>query len=276
MVGMLPLVLQEIVNNVKTQYETLPAVRWTDASPIEEDMAVLEEEAMSETEFDKVNLRKDMWKALQTGHAEILCRTCSYGKVLVICMRGADLGISWSTWGRILQGFGATGVRICWYANPTKRLLPVSGSAVGPEHVNGGYTMPCEVKAVVIYRLEEATRVLIHEMLHATCTDHDHDPTEIKEAKTETFAELFLIAYAAKGRPVLAEELWKTQASWISDLNKVLVENHGVRSLANYSARYTLARVEQLQKSGIEVPATTRKRSTSSRFTSPKLDTFLK
>jgi hypothetical protein len=272
---MLPLVLQEIVENVKKQYE-LPPVRWTDAAPTEEDMAVLEEEALSETPFDKVNLRKDMWKALQTGQAELLCRTCYYGKVLIICMRGADLGISWSTWGRILQGFAATGVRICWYANPTKRIRPTPGSAVGPEHVNGGYTIPCEVKAVVIYRLEEATRVLIHEMLHATCTDHDHDALEHKEAKTETWAELFLVAYAAKGNTALAERLWTQQADWISDMNKALVENHGVRSMANYSARYTLGRVEQLQRSGIEIPTATRKRSTSSRFTSPKLDTFLK
>jgi len=271
---MLPLVLQEIVDNVKKQYE-LPPVQWTDAVPTEEDMVILEKEAMTQNPFDKVNFRKEMWVALQNGDAEIMCRTCSYGKVLVICMEGADLGISWATWGRILQGFGVAGVRICWYANPKKRMLPAKGRAVGPEHVNGGYTMPCELSAVVIYRLEEATRVLIHELFHATCTDHDHDPTEIKEAKTETWAELFLVAYAAKGRAALAERLWANQANWIQEVNKALVESHGVRSLADYSARYTLARVEQLQRSGIEVPAPTRKRTTSSRFTSPKLDMFL-
>jgi hypothetical protein len=271
---MLPLVLQEIVENVKKQFE-LPPVRWTDAAPTEEDMAILEREGLSENPFDKINFRKEMWTALQTGHAELLCRTCSYGKVLVICMKGADLGISWSMWGRILQGFGATGARICWYANPTKRLLPAEGHPVGPEHVNGGYTMPCEVTAVIIYRLEEATRVLIHEMLHATCTDHDHDATEIKEAKTETWAELFLIGYASKGNAHLAEKLWAKQAAWIQEVNKTLLDSHGVRSLADYSARYTLGRVEQLQTYGLEVPTATRKRTRSSRFTSPKLDAFL-
>ena len=272
---MLPLVLQEIVNNVKKQYE-LPPVRWTDAVPTEEDMEILQKEALAKNDFDKINFRKEMWDALQSGDAELICRMCNYGKVIVICIKDTDLGISWATWGRILQGFGATGVRICWYANPRKRLLPAEGHAVGPEHVNGGYTMPCEVTSVVIYRLEEATRVLIHEMFHATCTDHDHDPTEIKEAKTETWAELFLIAYAAKGRPALAERLWNNQANWIQEVNNALVESHGVRSLANYSARYTLARVEQLQKQGLTVPEGTRKRTTSSRFTSPKLDAFLK
>ena len=271
---MLPLVLQEIVDTVKKQYE-LPPVQWTDAVPTEEDMAVLQNEALTQNPFDKVNFRKEMWDSLQSGDAELVCRVCNYGKVLVICMRGADLGISWTTWGRILQGFGAKGVRICWYANPKKRILPAKGHTVGPEHVNGGYTMPCEVSAVVIYRLEEATRVLIHEMLHATCTDHDHDPTEIKEAKTETWAELFLVAYAAKGKTALAERLWNNQANWIQEVNRALMESHGVRSLADYSARYTLGRVEQLQRQGVDVPPPTRRRTTSSRFTSPKLDMFL-
>jgi hypothetical protein len=271
---MLPLVLQEIVENVKKQYE-LPPVRWTDAATTEEDMAILQREALTESPFDKINFRKEMWTALQTGRAELLCRTCSYGKVLVICMRGSDLGISWSMWGRILQGFGATGVRICWYANPAKRMLPAEGHPVGPEHVNGGYTMPCNTNAIVIYRLEEATRVLIHEMLHATCTDGNHDSTEIKEAKTETWAELFLVAYAAKGSAHLAEKLWAKQAAWIQEVNGTLINSHGVRSLADYSARYTLGRVEQLQTHGLEVPTATRKRTRSSRFTSPKLDAFL-
>jgi hypothetical protein len=272
---MLPLVLQEIVENVKKQYE-LPPVRWTDAAPTDEDMTILQREALTENPFDKVNFRKEMWIALQNGSAELLCRVCNYGKVLVICMKGANLGISWSMWGRILQGFGVTHLRICWYASPVKRVLPAPGHAVGPEHVNGGYTMPCDVSAVVIYRLEEATRVLIHEMLHATCTDREHDAIEIKEAKTETWAELFLVAYAAKGRPDLAERLWAKQAAWIQEVNGTLVESHGVRSLADYSARYTLGRTEQLQKQGVEVPQGIRKRTTSSRFTSPKLDTFLK
>jgi hypothetical protein len=272
---MLPLVLQEIVENVKKQYTTIPQVRWTDVAPTEEDMAILEREALAENAFDKINFRKEMWAALQTGKAALLCRTCVYGKVLVICMKDADLGISWSTWARILEGFGVTGVRICWYASPTKRILPNHGSAVGPEHVNGGYTMPCQLTAVVIYRLEEATRVLIHEMLHATCTDHDHDSTEIKEAKTETYAELLLIGYASKGNAKLAEKLWLHQADWIQEVNQTLIHEHGVRSLADYSARYTLGRVKELQSIGLELPTSARRRSTSSRFTSPKLDKYL-
>jgi hypothetical protein len=273
----LPLVLQEIVANVKKQYETMPEVKWSAATPTEEDMAILQREALTENPFDKVNFRKQMWSALQDGSAELLCKVCSYGKVLVICMKNTELKthISWPLWGRILQGFGLKNVRICWYASPTKRILPAAGAKVGPEHVNGGYTMACDTNAVVIYRLEEATRVLIHEMLHASCTDHDHDAVEIKEAKTETYAELFLIGYASKGKPALAERLWRYQAEWIQEVNQTLVHSHGVRSFADYSARYTLGRIGELEKIGLKLPGSVKRSSASSRFTSPKLDKFL-
>jgi hypothetical protein len=271
---MLPLVLQEIVENVKRQYDTLPDMRWVNAPPTEEDMLILKREAMSESRFDKVNFRKEMWNALQAGSAELLCRQCKYGKVLVIRMKGEDLKISWSLWGRILQGFDVK-ARICWFAHPQKRELPQKGSSVEAEHVNGGYTFPCRTDAIVIYRLEEATRVLIHELLHASCTDNHEFPIELMEAKTETYAELFLVGYASRGSTKLAEKLWSEQSNWIQELNTTLVANHGVRTLADYSARYTVARAEELKGIGIPLPATSNKRTTSSRFTTNKLDKFL-
>jgi hypothetical protein len=271
---MLPLVLQEIVENIKTQYHTLPDVRWVTTNPTEEDMLILKREAMTESKFDKVNFRKEMWEVLQKGSAELLCRQCKYGKVLVIRMKGEDLKISWSLWGRILQGFDVK-ARICWFAHPQKRELPGKGIAVAAEHVNGGYTFPCRTDAVVIYRLEEATRVLIHELLHASCTDNHELAIELTEAKTETYAELFLVGYASRGSMKLAEKLWSQQSNWIQELNTTLAANHGVRTLADYSARYTVARAEELKSLGISLPSSSTNRTTSSRFTTKKLDKFL-
>jgi hypothetical protein len=274
---MLPLVLEEIVLNVKKQYE-LPEPSWMDEPPTEEDLAILQKEAEQTNPFDTVNFRKEMWLALLGGEAELLCRRCEYGKVVVIARRGEDLGISWSVWGRIFQGFGLRNVRVCWYASPRERQLPRAGSgiSVGAEHVNGGYTMPCDTNAIVIYRLEEATRVLIHEMLHASCTDHATDNTEVKEAKTETWAELFLVAYASRGELTLAQRLWRAQSAWIRELNETLETVHGV-GLTDYSARYTLSRIGELKAVGIEVSESRqgKRRVTSSRFTSAKLDPYL-
>lgn len=272
----LPLVLEEIVLHIKKQY-TLPAVMWETVQPTEEDLHVLEREAYSENPFDKVNFRKEMWETFKRGGAELFCKVCIYGKVLVMKQPSADLKISWSLWGRILQGFDTPSTtRICWYAHPRPRELPDVNIDVGAEHVNGGYTLPCRTDAVVIYRLEEGTRVLIHELLHATCTDNHDLPIELTEAKTETYAELFLVGYASRGSLKLAEELWAKQRNWIQQLNNTLAVDHGVQNLSDYSARYTLARTAELERLGIALPSTTStRRVTSSRFTTAKLDRYL-
>ena len=271
----LPLVLEEIVCTIKKQYK-LPAVTWTTARATKEDILILEREAITQSPFDKVNFRKEMWEAFQRGGVELVCKTSIYGKVLILKESNTDLNISWSLWGRILQGFDTPPTtRICWYAHPQKRELPTPGLDVGAEHVNGGYTLPCRTDAVVIYRLEEATRVLIHELLHATCTDPPGLPIELTEAKTETYAELFLVGYASRGSLTLAEKLWAEQSNWIHQLNSTLIVNHGVESLADYSARYTLARKDELKRLGVYLPDGTMRRVTSSRFTSAKLDKYL-
>jgi hypothetical protein len=271
----LPLVLEEIVRTIKNQYR-LPAVKWTDEEPTAEDLKILEREAMSQSPFDKVNFRKEMWEAYKADQAKLLCKVCPYGKVLVLKEPSSDLKMSWSLWGRILQGFGTpANTRICWYAHHQPRILPAAGLDVGAEHVNGGYTLPCRTDAVVIYRLEEGTRVLIHELLHATCTDIPGQLVELTEAKTETYAELFLVGYASRGSVTLAEKLWSDQRNWIHQLNTTLAVNHGVSSMADYSARYTLARTAELARLGVSLPTGTTRRVTSSRFTTAKLDKYL-
>ena len=271
---MLPLTLEEIVKTVKEQYKT-PEPTWQAADPTDQDYAALRKEALSTDPFDKVQFRKKLWALFEKGGAELLCKVCEYGRVVILRPKGEKLGISWPFWGRILQGFNVPSVRILWFVVPVPRLLPDLHEDVGPEHVNGGYTFPCNLDAVVIYRKEEATRVLIHEMLHATCTDDRSLPLEITEAKTETFAELFLVAYASKGSLALASKLWLLQAQWIQDLNTKLVKDHGVASLKDYSARYTVAREAELRRLGIELPKVSHRVMTSSRFTSPALDKWL-
>ena len=268
----LPLVLEEIVLNIKKQYQQSPEITWHIAQPTEEDLQILKREALHENQFDKVNFKKQMWDAFQAGDAELLCKVCRYGKVLVIRLRNTNLRISWSLWGRLLQGFDVpTMTRICWYAHPQLRELPAPGIDVGAEHVNGGYTVPCRTDAIVIYRLEEATRVLIHELLHAMCTDAPGLPIELMEAKTETYAELFLVGYCSRGSLRLAEKLWEKQRNWIHQVNTTLSVDHGVNTLEDYSARYTVARRAELQRLGISLPVGGSKRTRSSRFTSKEI-----
>lgn len=201
------------------------------------------------------------------------CYVCKYGKVLVISK--GPTKVPWTTWARILQMFGGN-FRICYFAAKMARIFPSRGSPVLPEHINGGYTVPCDSTCVVVYREEEATRVLVHELMHASCLDPPSSSVAEKEASIETWAELFLIGILSKGSMATAAHLWTLQVKWIQSQNSELEKHHNVRSLEDYSARYTLGRVEELLKKGITMRRKKHtKRHSSGRFTSPELDAYL-
>ena len=141
--------------------------------------------------------------------------------------------------------------------------------------MNGGYTYPCKSDCIVIYRYEECTRVLIHELLHASCTDNFSNSVEKREAATEAWAELFLVAVLAKGNFKKAIALWKLQEQHIQDLNYTVSTFHSVQSETDYGARYTIMRDAVFKQFNIVYHKYTPKRIQSSRFTSPKLDVYL-
>ena len=243
-----------------------------DDSATQDDLRAMEKEAMSEDPFDTLKLRRAMWFDLKAGRAELLCRSCAYGKVVMIAY--ANTNVPWKLWGRILQGFHIPFTRIFFFASPHQRKLKYPVTA---DCVNGGYTFPCNTNAVVVYRAEEATRVLIHELLHAACTDNHELPVELKEAKTETMAELFYIAFLSKGSPRTAARLWAIQSQWIADLNHELRTKYKVLGPQDYAYRYTVAREEELALHGISLPFPKKRWMSlnSCRFTSAELDAYL-
>lgn len=264
-----PLYLKEIVHNVQRLYEQ-EAPRWHEEAPTAEDLAILEREATSESQFDRLRLRNGLWNDVART---VTCRVCKYGKVLVVSKGPAK--VPWTTWARILQMFGGN-FRICYFAAKSPRVLPSRGSPVLAEHINGGYTMPCDSSCVVVYREEESTRVLVHELMHASCLDPPISSVPEKEASIETWAELFLIGILSKGSLATAAHLWTLQIKWIHSQNEELHKHHSVRSLEDYSARYTLGRVHELLKKGITIRRKKHtKRHSSGRFTSPELDRYL-
>lgn len=244
--------------------------RWREEKPTEEDLAILHREANSESAFDRLRLRNVLWNDMEKT---VKCHVCKYGKVLVVSK--GPTKVPWTTWARILQMFGGN-FRICYFAARAPRLLPSRGSPVLPEHINGGYTIPCDSNCVVVYREEEATRVLVHELMHASCLDPPGASVPEKEASTETWAELFLIGILSKGSMATASSLWALQVKWIQSQNGELSQHHGVRSLDDYSARYTLGRIHELLKKGITMRRKKHtRRHSSGRFTSPELDKYL-
>lgn len=63
---------------------------------------------------------------------------------------------------------------IYFVASPYKRFFPPDNSYVTPMHINGGYTYHMQNK-IFILRVEEFSKVLIHEFLHHVRTVHNDD-----------------------------------------------------------------------------------------------------
>ncbi len=214
-----------------------------------------------------------MWKLLEEKKAEIQCMSCPYGKVLWIRPFGSKVQPRFRIWGRILQWYGNQFYRIFWFPSPSLRQMPLAGTErLNPGHINGGYTIPCDPRQVVIYRKEDAERVLIHELSHASCLDNMNEPIELREARTEFWAELWMVALFSKGSLPRAKQLWKAQSQWIVNQNAILQRVHGVHSHKDYVWRYTLGRHLIAHQLRIPMPYPSGTRSRSLRLTTPIFD----
>jgi len=253
---------------------------------------MMKQQSQSDSNFDTLNIRSTMWKDLEKGNAKLMCKTCENAKVVYIQTQNEEP--PWDLWAYIFQWLGPAASdlgmqgpaasdlgmqgpsptggkwRVFWFPSDIKRHYPPAGEEVGPSSLNGGYSYPCRKDAIVIYRKEEATRVLLHEILHAACCDPDA-PLPLKEANTETWAELMLVAILSEGSERKGMQLWKIQSQWIANQNAILRSRYGVQTPSDYAWRYTLGREEILDSLKISLPSPTTTRTRSSRLTSPAL-----
>jgi hypothetical protein len=156
------------------------------------------------------------------------------------------------------------------FGGEVPRLFPKDGAPLAAEHLNGGYTMGCSTDGIFIYRIEEATRVLIHELLHAACQDPYEKSVPQREATIETWAEVIFVAFCSKGIPRKAERLWKLQTQWVADTN-LQASKHSVQSEADYGWRYLNGRINVYKDLGLELPKPSGVAPSRSRFTHPEL-----
>lgn len=213
-----------------------------------------------------------MWNGYVQGRLNLICKVCPYGKVITIYEGDTD-PTPWHIWARVFQIFGLTpgGWRVGFFAWNAPRLLPSLGEPIGPEHVNGGYAYPCKANSIIVYRLEEATRVLIHELFHASCCDRDL-PIEEKESETEAWAEWLLVALVSGGNLKKAKELFDEQLHWMASTHATLRRFYGVSGPESYVWRYTIGRENAYLRLGYPIPGSRiRKPKQSSRLTSPEI-----
>jgi len=290
--------LETIVAKINTAKYT-----WVRDEPNEDDLSyILKQGLQTPSPFDPLELRKQVFQDLQAGRAKLVCKVGLSPPAKVLAIVYPDTKIPWELFGRIFSAFGTpkpaasamskgrspSAWRVIWFAHPRKREFPFDPKAKGnsslhtvqreeiqPVHVNGGYAYACQPETIVIYREEEASRVLVHELLHAACTDDMKNPEEVREVLTESWAELFLIAVIAKGSLTKAKHLWRLQAQWIIDQETVLKEC-GVLTPQDYAWRYTVGRREVLEEMGLHFPAPSADPmfvlGRSLRFTSPSLE----
>lgn len=219
------LLFPELLNVVKKEFKN---PLFTKQVPVShEDIVSIEREVNTESIFDRFDLRKKTWK----NHKAIVVKQNTNTKIIAI-LESTNQKVPWDTWFHITNLFGKRNLRVIFLANSTKRQFP--NRWFEPGAINGGYTYPCTGNTIVIYREEDATRVLIHELFHFYCTDIG-GTVDKKEAETEAWAELVLCAVIAKGNMNNFKELLKIQRGWMEKQNMMIQQYKKENSVWRYT-----------------------------------------
>jgi len=248
----MPFMFDTIVEEIGLRLNQAPPFVWVNDEPTDKDLQDLHAEAFK-SDFDIHKLKRNMIEEYKNGKAILVCKSGPYAKIVALVYTNTI--IPWDSFSLIFKAVDRPKepFRIFWFASRKKRMFPQKGIAPDMGDINGGYTYPCDTQSIVIYREEEVCRVLIHEILHATCTDIEGDIVDL-ESYTEAWAELFWVAILSKGNKKKASRLWKEQAQWISNKEYSLRMNHRVNSKDDYVWRYTIGRRKVLYELGILLP----------------------
>ena len=212
-------------------------------------LAILERECTQPSEFDEILSKQQLYKQYKEGRIEpYICKNRRTGDVVIALFPDERMvhDVPWGLWSQIVQLFrrpnGLTHT-IFLLAHPAIRHFPQYGKPVTPYHINGGYTYPCNADCVFIFRAEDATRVLIHELFHSNCCDNTQLTLEEREAETEAWAELFWCGLLARGDLKAFKSLVRDQGSLIRSQNRRIVDGgHMKREYQGFPWRYTVGK----------------------------------
>jgi len=250
---------------------------WIDDSPRLEDTAMLKRYAELDSAIDEVNFREDMmtkWKHEESGVVLKVRELPGRTRVLFLGTEEQWSQIPWSTWARIFQAIDHPIGYTLLYADPRPRVDPTSKDhELKAQDINGGFSYICHQEVVVIYRFEEATRVLLHELLHTACFDKEKSVEDL-EAHTEAWTEIFLCALLSKGSSTKFNTLWRKQVAWMTEQANSLRVERNVHGPRDYAWRYMTGKMALLNTMGFlrgymnmaTVP------TISLRFTTPEWD----
>jgi hypothetical protein len=263
------ILLDAVFDLIRKEYQK-PAPSWTIATvdPMGQDMAYLCDECNKESEFDPHHTRQTMINRLKKGTTTCEQYRCDDGAIYVVYDNPSQKKeIPWELWGRILRLYRTSSeapFRIFFILSTHLREFPKQGK-ITPHHINGGYTYPCNHETVVIYRAEDATRVLIHELQHACCLDHNELGLDQVEAETEAWAELFYCGFLSRGNQRWFTQWIQAQSDWIQNQNRRILTQIG--DTTAFPWRYTVAKELVWRRWGILKPLKDQRTSNSLRLT---------
>jgi hypothetical protein len=266
--------LLEVVANDYAAYKT-PA-SWTGDTVQPRDINALREQATANSHWDVSKIRLNLWESWLAGDRKTTdIRTFSSGPHRVVIIGPSPINSPPQSWIRIFRLLSPDKpVHILWFASDDKRIPPPVGEDIKPQHVNGGYTERCNAQSVVIYRKEEATRVLIHELLHASCTDPETPFLPHLEADTEAWAEVIMTAIRSHGSQQHFNNFWNIQSQYAISQAAAAEKFYNVKSPEDYGWRYLVGRLESFRKFGLPLPGSPQKSEPlkSLRLTHEKLE----
>jgi len=247
---MIPAFLMKPFLDMASSVWAMPREPLIDDSPTKEDIDLLKHEAEGDSIIDKVNFRKQVLQMWTSKQVVLKVRELP-GRTRVVFLGTEDQWqkIPWDLWSRIFQAIGHPVGRVLFYAHPSERYYPSTKEKIQAENINGGYTNLCSQERIVIYRFEEATRVLLHELLHTACFDKEK-PVEDLEATTEAWTEIFLCALLSKGHSHSFGKFWKQQCQWIQTQCADLETRWSIQGPQDYVWRYTIGKRAVLEGLG--------------------------
>ena len=246
---MLPWV-ELMLASVKKEYSK-PHPQYSMKEASANDMRYIYSIVRDSSPFDELKLKDQLVDGLKNNSVSVWKSYSPLGEIIYL---GDKEMVNIQVWWRCIRLLSKKPVRIVIFAHPSLRLMPEPGHPVSAKHINGGYASRCDGQSIVIYRKEELTRVLIHELLHASCSDPYSSNISDLESNTEAWAEIIQCAMVAAG----------DQAKWMTAMNRqvdysikqsaTLRDNHKVSSKADYAWRYTTGKFEVWKALGLNIP----------------------
>jgi hypothetical protein len=248
------ILIDTLLDRIKREF-LLHEPKWEEGTIEEYDLQFLNEECNKDSEFDPSNKRKKMFKEMMKGNKIVVKSKCEYGQVLAVFESAEQLSeLPWGLWARILRLFSEKGkkpFKVFFLATESLRKFPHNSEPIISENINGGYTYRCNPETILIYRAEDATRVLIHELQHSCCLDKIENCVDLIEAETEAWAELLYIAILSRGQQSHFEDLLNKQSEWMVKQNSKVRKHMTNPTSREFPWRYTIGKEEVWRRWGI-------------------------